>query len=802
MPRALRHLSPVAVAALVSGLAGALVLLAVLDALVVRPLPGVASPERVFVHRGTGLSYPSVAGFVAAAEAPRSPLAAVGGIGHRWFAFSAGGGDRRIVGAAVAGDLFAVAGTRAAHGRLLGRHDDRLDAPSVAVIAEPLARDSFGSAAEAVGESIRLNGTPFTVVGVLPHEFRGFDRAERPLVWVAAHAWIAAAPTSYAQLSLDRWGWGWMDLVVRLAPGASGNEAAAQLQAEANRQRAEQPRFFRDSFEIRLLPATLAASQLPSPAAARIVSASLAALVALLLLLAVTSAAHLFLARGEARRAEIATRRALGADRRRIAALLLVEPLTSALVAIPIALVLARLALDTLAAHPLPGGIRLADFDLAIDRRVAIAGSLLAVLASVAAGCLPLVRSLRENVSGALLGRLLGAPSAARTRSLLVGTQVALSLLLLAATTLALRALGRAAEVDTGYDGERIGYVALDAGLTRVTPEAARELYRAALAAVAANPEVEAASLVSHLPLDTGVDRESLTVAGYEPAEGEPMYVEPAYVGPRALSTLGIALVAGREIDERDRAGGLPVAVVSQAAARRWFAGRDALGGRVELGGVGYTIVGVAHDVHAHGLDELQAPAAYFAYEQADDDSAGSRMALVFRGRNDAGRALAAARRAIAETAPGVPAEPSGTFDELYAAAVGPQRLGATLFGLFAGAGTLLAAVGLYGLVAFAAAARTREIGLRMALGARPGQILATVGAAALRPALAGAAFGGLLAIALAAAVRGLVFGLERFDPVAPLAAAAILLATAALASALPAWRASRLDAATALRES
>lgn len=796
----LRHLPWLAVAALVTGLTGSLLLLAVLDALVLRPLPGVADAARVQIVADDRVSYPSLAGFVAAAHDPRAGIAAVAGYSHRWFALASGGGDRRLVGAAVAGDYFAVAGVAALRGRMLAASDDRTDGPPVAVIAESLWRDELGGDAEVLGRELRLNGVGFTVVGVAPRAFRGFERQQQPLVWVPARAWFAAAPTSFDGLSLDDWGWSWMQPLARLAPGADARLATARLQVEADRQVAEQPRAFDGRFPIEMTSAARVAAGFPSAAAARLASGALLALVGLLLTLAGASAAHLFLARGEARRAELATRLALGADRGQICATLLVEPLVASLVAVPLSVLAARGLLAGLAVRPLPGGLRLGDLGLAVDTRVALAGGALAALCALVAGLVPVARLWRQDLSQVLLGRTLGSRGATRSRGALVVTQVALSLLLVAAASLCARALSRAAATDTGYDGDRLAFVVLDAGLLRATPQRARQLYASALADVAAQPAIEAAALVSHLPLDPGVDQESVVIEGYVPAPGERAVGEPQMIGAGALSTLGIRLVAGREIDARDVAGGEPAAVISEAAARRWFAGRDAVGGRVVLRDIPFTVVGVARDVRAHGLGALQPPAIYLAYDQVPE-AAGGAMAIVARGRRSAGEALVAARRGVARATPGLPAEPNGTFADLRAAAAAPQRLGVALFGLFAATGTLLAALGLYGLVAHSAAARTREIGLRVALGARSSQVLRELARTAFWPSVAGAAIGTPLAFAMAAAARGLFFGLERLDAAAPLTAAAILLVTAALAAAVPAWRAARIDPMTALRE-
>ncbi|HEV7669086.1 MAG TPA: ABC transporter permease [Thermoanaerobaculia bacterium] len=791
--------------ALAAGLAGSLVLLAVADAMLFHPLPGVARPERLFTISQPNLSYPSWRDFATAAEARGTGIVGVAGYSHRAFALEIEGEPVRLAGATVTGNYFPLLGARAGRGRLLGPIDDAPDAAPAVVLSPALWRSRFGGRTDVVGRAIRLNGVMFTVVGIAAPPFRGLARDRNPALWVSASAWIRSAPRSFGGLGLDTRSWSWLRAVGRLADDGTLARAAAVLGAEAKRQERAYPNDTRKDFQIELTPTERFAAGFGSARTADTAAGALAALVALLVALSVASAAHLFLARGEARRGELSTRLALGADRRALAALLLAEPIAAALAAAALALLAARGLLALLAERMLPGGVRLGDLGLAIDPRVAGAGFALALIAGLAAGWLPARRLLGTDLARTLATRALGDRTATRSRRGLAAAQVAVALVLVAATALAARALSRAAEVETGFDGERLGFATLDPGLARLPGEQVTALRGETLAVVRALPQVASASLVSMLPLDPDSNVETLEIEGYAPAPDEQVEAEIQLVGPGAFSTLGTRLVAGRELDERDRAGAERTVVVSRSFAAKYFAGkgaarRDPLGARLEMFTGTATIIGVAEDVRAHGLGEVQAPAVYLPFAQLAADQAPESFSVIYRARTSAAEALPAVHAALLAAAPSAPIAPEGTFADLYAATVAPQRLAAALFGLFGGIGTLLAASGLYGLVAFAAAARTREIGLRMALGARPSGILRLVSADAIRPVLLGTIGGLALAVPLALGARGVVYGLDGFDPVALLAAAALLFLTAGLAVIRPALLASKADPTAALR--
>ena len=791
--------------ALAAGLAGSLVLLAVADALLFHPLPGVERPERLFTITQPHFSFPSLRDLTVAAEAKGTGIAGIAGFTHRPFALEIDGEPIRLTGGAVTGNFFSLLGARASRGRLLAPPDDAPDAAPAVVLSPELWRKRFGGRTDIVGRTVRLNGVMFEVVGVTAPPFRGLTRDLHPDLWVSASAWLRSAPLSFGRLGLERRSWSWLRGVGRLAEGGSLTRATAVLNAEAARQERAYPNDTRKGFRIELAPTERFAAGFRSARTADTAAAALAALVALLVALSIASAAHLFLARGEARRQELSTRMALGADRRALAALLLAEPVAAALAAAALALLAARGLLTLLAERPLPGGVRLGDLGLAVDLRVAGVGLLLALVAGLTAGWLPARRLLRTDLARALGSRSLGDPAATRSRRGLAAAQVAVALVLVAATALAGRALARAAEVDTGFDGEKLGYATLDPGLARLPAGQVAALRSEALSAVRALPEVAGASLVALLPLSPDANSETLSIEGYVPAADEQVEAEIQWVGPRAISTLGTRLVAGRELDERDRAGAEHTAVVSRSFAERYFyanpkARRDPLGARLEMFSGTATIVGVAEDVRAHELGTLQSPSVYLAFDQLPEDQAPDSFSVIYRARTSAAHALPDVRAALLAAAPSVPISPEGTFADLYAATVAPQRLAAALFGLFGGIGTLLAASGLYGLVAFAAAARTREIGLRMALGARPASILRLVAADALRPALLGTLLGTALAVPLSLAARGVAYGLDGFDPLALAGAAAVLLAAAALAVVRPARIATKADPTAALR--
>lgn len=791
--------------ALAAGLAGSLVLLAVADAMLFHPLPGVERPERLFTIAQPNLSYPSLRDFTAAAGARGSGIEGIAGYSHRSFALEIEGEPVRLSGAAVTGNYFPLLGARAGLGRLLGPIDDASDAAPAVVLSPALWRARFGGRTDVVGRPIRLNGVMFEVVGIAAPPFRGLARDHNPAFWVSASAWMRSAPLSFGGLGLDTRSWSWLRTFGRLAPDGNLTRAAAVLNTEAKRQERAYPNDTRKDFRIELSPTERFAAGFGSARTADTAAGALAALVALLVALSVASAAHLFLARGEARRRELSTRLALGADRRALAALLLAEPIAASLAAAALALIAARAMLALLAERMLPGGVRLGDLGLTIDPRVAGAGFVLALLAGLAAGWLPARRLLGTDLARALAARALGDRTAKRSRRGLAAAQVAVALVLVAATALAARALSRAAEVETGFDGEKLGFATLDPGLARLPGERVAALRGETLAAVRALPQVASVSLLSLLPLDPDSNSETLTIEGYVPAPDEQVEAEIQLVGPGAFSTLGTRLTAGRELDERDREGAMLSAVVSRSFVQKYFAGsgaarRDPLGARLDMFAGTATIVGIAEDVRAHDLGEIQAPAVYLPFAQIPPDKAPESFSVIYRARTSAAEALPSVHAALLAAAPSAPIAPEGTFADLYAATVAPQRLAAALFGLFGGIGTLLAASGLYGLVAFAAAARTREIGLRMALGARPASILGLVAADAIRPAILGTLIGAALAVPLALAARGIAYGLDGFDPLALAAAAAILLAAAGLAVIRPARAAAKADPTAALR--
>jgi predicted permease len=792
------RVSPFAVVALVAGLAGSLLLLALLEAAVLRPIPGVAEPERLIALASpSAVSYPALHDLDQYARL-QTGLRGVAGYSQRWFAVSAGESpEERRSGTVVAGDYFALLGAQARIGRLLGPIDDRPDAPPVVDLDHAFWRSAFAGRTDTLGAKLRLNGAAFEIVGVAAPDFRGLARERHPDFWVSAHAWMAHAPTNFGRLSLDGRGWGWLRAFGRLAPGAPFARAQELLARAWQEQSLLYPsESGRDFAHFRVVPATLQASGLDSTRAALTISTAIATGVGLLLLLSTASAAQIFLARAEARRQELATRLALGAGARRLALLLLAEPLATAALSVASALALASWMLARLSHQSLPGGIRLEQLGLTIDARVATFGALLALGAGLAAGLIPARRLLGRDLASALGSSRTVSAGGRRTFSVV---QVAVSLVLVTATALCVRALGRAGAVETGYRGDRLGFVQLDAGLARLTPETAAARYAAALAAARELGGVESATLLGNPPLDNGEDVESFILAGYSPVGDEQLQAEVAILGPDALSLLGIELVAGREITPADRSDSEPVIVASEAFVRRYLAGREPLGAIVTVDRP-RRIVGVARDVRAHGPGELQGPTLYRPWTQLTG-AGGGPIVLAFRARVGAGDQLAEVARATAAAAPGVPVETIGTFDDLVASALAPQRFGAGLFGLFSTVAMLLAAVGLFGLVAHAAVARTRELGLRAALGAVPAQLVRHLFSGALRPLALGLAVGFALCLPLLFAARGLFVGLERLDAGALLIAALVLASTTATASLLPALRAARLDPHRALRE-
>jgi putative ABC transport system permease protein len=701
-------------------------------------------------------------------------------------ALNAPGGNERVVGEMVSGDFFTLLGVGASVGRVFTAAEDSVaGAHPVAVLSHRYWSRRFGGDRSVVGRPIRLNGRAYEVVGVAREGFSG------PFVGMSPELWVPMAE-SLPLVGVDLRGWtGSVYVTGRLRPGVSRARAEAELAVLASDLTKADPSLREP---IRLVTDGSRGINVELRPLATGAAGGLLAVVALVLLIACANLSNLLLARAVRRYREMGIRMALGAGRGRLIRQLLTESLVLAVLGGVLGL-----ALAVGAGHWLVGFIP-ADapvvVDLDPDRRVLLYTLGLSLAAAVLFGLVPALRAssprvialIRDDTRGVLRSRVQGG---------LVVFQISLSLLLLALATLFLRSLGNARSLDPGFSAAPVLDATVDLDLRQYPPERGRAFYDALLRGAEALPRARSAALAQVVPL-SGSNMETSVAF---PGDGEEAR-RMAYfnvVGPRFFETVRIPVLRGREFVRDDGPEGAAVVVVNQAFAERNWPGEDALGKRLGVEGPGgpfATVVGVVANSKYVTLGEDPKPTVYLPFSQQYSDE----MTLLVRstGSPDALRKPLASL--IASLDPQLPAPAIRRMTEETAISLLPARFAATLLGLFGGLALLLASVGIFGVLSFLVAQRTRELGIRVALGARQRGLVRLVLGETLRWVGIGSAIGLALAVAAATAARSLLYGVSPLDPLSILGAAGLLTLVAMLASWLPARRAARVDPMVALR--
>ncbi|MEZ5418842.1 MAG: ABC transporter permease [Vicinamibacterales bacterium] len=783
------------------------------DALLFRPLP-VAAPETLVDVFTTGAdpseyattSYPDYLDLQARTSVFEemtgySPMLAPLGLGDR---------SRVVFGQVVTGNHFSMLGIGAAVGRTLVPADDAPGAERVVVLSHRMWQREFGGDPSVVGRTLALRGLDYTVVGVAPASFTGVVPLLTPELWLPiAHVEevepagiTSAVPSPTGRTRLERRGTRWMFVKGRLKPGVSAAQAQANVAVVGQQLAAAFPETNRatrmaavPSADVRLL-----VPQAGGPLAMG--GAGLMAIVGLVLLIACANVAGMLLARASSRGREIGIRLAIGASRPRLVQQLLVEGAVvgglGAVVALGCAWAVVRLLLSV--DLPLPVDVAL---DLRLDVRVTAFALVCAVIAGVLASLVPALKASRTDLVTDLRGERPAARVHGRRWSLrdgLVVTQVAATAVLLVVAGLLLRSLAASRDADVGFEPRGLAAVAFDTDMMRYAPDQGLQFWRDALARVRTLPGVRSAGLVTPtLPFTVKFNNAEVQadVRQYaDPEQGDE--VENVAISPGYLATLGVRVIAGRDIEAADAAGTPGVVVVNETMARRYWPGESALGHTIATVAPRrvYRVVGVAADSRQHGVLEADAPFAYFAEAQRS-----SRFNfLVARTDGDAAALVEALQRELRAMAPGVVFMAAQTMEQVMAGALLPARVAALLATAFGLLGTLLASIGLYGVLAFSVARRTREIGVRMALGAEPSGVLAMVMGQGFTLVAAGLTAGLMLAAGAAFALQGLLYRVGPMDPVAWAGALLAMTVAAALANAVPARRAMRIAPLTALR--
>lgn len=696
----------------------------------------------------------------------------------------------RLDGQIVTGDYFQVLGIRPHRGRLIGTEDDRAG-NTVAVISFGLWQRMFGGRDDAVGAGIHINGAPFTISGIAPRGFRGADVFAHSDVWVP----IAASRPMNAEMGdpMSRTSW-WLRSIARLAADVSRSEASAALNAQA----ASIAQAFREShegFTVRLDPvggAPPGDQEQVTPLAAILLGATMT-----VLLIACANVANLLLVRGAAKGRESAIRVALGASRGRLVRQHLVESGVLAACGGALGLLLAMWSTELLLRF---AGVPL-EADFSPDRRVLVFAIGVSVLTGVLFGVVPALRSSAAPPAVSLKSEQGSGDARPRSRlqGFLVAGQLALSLVLLLTAGLFLKSLAIARTMDVGFDPWGRVSMSFNLRMHGYTIERAIAFQQALLDRARAVPGVRSATLASLVPLGERVWVTDLTFPD-RPSDpnARSERVSVNYVWPEFFSTLGIPIGAGRALDDRDMGPQQATAVINETMARRHWPDRSPLGQRFSVDGPRgpfVEIVGVAGDTITDEMAERPWSAAYLPRRRGGDD-----VALIAHAEIPSGEALRALEAQVRALDATVAVFQPMTLPQHIAERLDSERALSrmlTVVGLLALA---LAAIGLYGVVAYTVVRRTREIGVRVALGAQPSDVVRLFVGDAARLALMGVAVGLLPAIAVTAFLAGSLVGVKVADPIA-MAGVMVVLTTVTLAAAyLPARRASRVDPLAALR--
>jgi putative ABC transport system permease protein len=697
---------------------------------------------------------------------------------------------RRLVGADVSAEVLAMLGEPPRIGRLFVRGDDEPGAPRTVILSDALWRSEFGARPDILGTRVRLDEIEHVVIGVMPPAFSFPSRETQ--IWRP----LLLSPENGDD---DRDN-NYLHVLARLKPGTTLESAQAEMDVVTERLERAYPK---ENAETRA-NVHLLRDQVPSQA--RMLMYALGGASACFLLIACTNLASLLLARVLKRRKELAMRTALGAGRERLVRQLLTESLVLSVAGGALGILLAIVAVPLLALL-VPASLPIADAT-AVDTRVLLFAALLTAVTGLAFGVVPAVRVASDrDLSGLREGSRGGAGGKTeRLRAVLVAAEVAISVVLLISAGLLIRALWRVQTTDPGFKTERVIAIQTPLALTKYAATARRvDLYSRILQDVRALPGVDSSAYISFIPMAMRGGIWAVKVKGTAQIPEEPGDQRAAslrYVTPGFFRTMQIPLHAGRDISESDTLEANAVAVVSQSFAKRYFPGVDPIGQRFEFAFKERTIVGIVGDIRVRGLEGESEPQVYLSYRQVDDGSIVFYFPkeLVIRASTDPATLVPAVRSIIRKADPDMPISLVRTLDEVVAADTASRTTQLRVLGVFAGLSLLLAGVGLHGLLSFAVSQRVPEISLRMALGARAGDVLRLVLRQGLILATIGAGIGMALAYAAGRWMEALLAGVEPGDVMTFTAAAGVAILMTISGSLLPALRAVRIDPATVLR--
>jgi len=710
-------------------------------------------------------------------------------------------GVEPVWGEVVSWDLFSILGMTPAAGRFFVHEEGQTyGTHPVVVLGYDFWQDRYAGDPAAVGSTLRMAGREWTVVGVAPRELEGFTAPGIAMDMFATYRMQPVLNFEGSTGSHERRGSRSTFMKARLAPGVTVEQAQAALTTLSANNREAYP----DAWEGRdynIVPTSDVAIHPLVDGPLYAVATLLLAVVGLVLLIACTNLAGFLLARAADRRKEIAVRLALGARRWTLVRQLLTETLVLGLLGGAAGLVVARWTLEALMRFkpPIPIPINL---DIGLDRTVLFFALVVSIAAGIVFGLIPALQSTKPDVAPTLkdeTGSGTGRPRRLTLRNGLIVTQVAISMVLLLGAGLFLRSLQSAGQIDLGFTARDGGIVWLMSMGNDMTNEEFLSTTRRLEEQAGALPGITRVGSSEMLPIGMSYQETNFDVPGVPPPAGEEHFsMGYNVVSPGYFQVMGIEIVSGRPLTEADKEGAEPSIIISQAAARRLWPGENPLGREIQPThrDHSYRVVGVARDTKVWNIGEEYRPYVYFSNRQYPINS----VQLVARGTVPDPQIAAQLRQLVNEVDPRLVLMESKTMKEHLAFALFPPRMAALLLGVFGALALILATTGLYGTVAFSVSRRSREMGIRLSLGAATGKVVGMVLRGAMGLVAVGVIIGVILSLGLAQAIQGFLYGVGATDPVTFLGVPLILMGVALVAALVPARRASRVDPVRALK--
>ncbi len=701
----------------------------------------------------------------------------------------------------VSANFFDVVGVSAAMGRALRREDDNPGAPPVVVLSYGVWQRSFGSNRGIVGQSVLLNGQGFTVVGVAPRGFQGVVALGGPDMWVPLSTHDLVLAGIIKQMYSERRFLGFF-AIGRLKPGVTPEQAGAELKTIGAQLTSEYPipNQGRSLTVVPLLESTINPNVQGMFVRA---GALIMAIVGLVLLIACANISNLLLSRAAARKREISIRLALGASRSRIVVQLLTESILLAAAGGVIGLGVASIARDALW-HFRPPFLMDSNMQLTLDGRVLLFALVVSLATGIVFGLAPALQASHPDLVTELKDRTRTELFSGRRfnlRSAFVIAQFALSLVALIGAGLFLVSLRHAQRIDPGFDTNNLGMLSFDLGSLNYDDARSKKFEDRVLEQVRALPGIRSATLATNVPLfgGTAIARTVFPEGVDNSSRRNGVLVQTDIVSAGYLQAMSIPLLRGRSFDSSDREDSPRVAILNEAAVRRFWPNEDPVGKRFKFFGENYIVqvVGVARDAKYNTLGEDPLPYLYMPVIQ----NPSLAMTLFFRSAGDSRAALSSVRSQVQALDRNLPLTNVWPIGEVISQGLWAAKFSAVLLGIFAAMAVLLAAIGVYGVVAYSVGQRVREIGIRMALGAQRNEILSMILGQSAKTLGIGLALGVITALIAARLITNLLYGVSAAAPLPFILLPLLLTVIGLLATYIPARRAMRVDPMRALRE-